>query len=341
MDPTTQGVVATEIDAGLLDGRSQQLGQDRVLHAFAAVLAFGLLDELGQRLIGRHLGGTHRDEKALAVDGLAVGGTGELLELTGNRTFPLAERELREHGDLRGQDAVYRPHQRRRIAGQTVGCRGFDEGFGFGNRPQELLREEHGMFGGRRSVRHAVGAGNQQSQEVIVDEGVLMLEFQVGRRFAIGLHVDGYDDERAGDFAAAAFDGHLAGDQAVPDIDALVLLGLDALPSLGQPGLSGQAGIGARGRAMQGRHAGDGRSNQAGFEPAAKGDLAGHVPQVTKVIADAHAPWLRAWSIRSRPHGGRRSLRSAGRSPSNWLRPPHAEPSRGYRGPPAPWFRPP
>ena len=60
-----------------------------------------------------------------------------------------------------------------------------------------------------RAIGHAVGARNQQRQKVIINESVFMLEFEVGRRLAIRLHIHRYDDERTGHFAAPPFNGHL------------------------------------------------------------------------------------------------------------------------------------
>ena len=90
-----------------------------------------------------------------------------------------------------------------------------------------------------RTIWDVVGAGNQKRQQVVVDEGVLMLEFEVGRSLTIRLHIHRHDDQRAGHFAAPSFNGHLTGDQAIADIDALVLLDFDTLTSLRQPGLPG------------------------------------------------------------------------------------------------------
>ena len=162
-----------------------------------------------------------------------------LLELRGCRTGSLTERELREHGNLRRQNAVNGAHQRSRITRQAVGRGGFDKGFSLRNRLKKFLGEKNGVLGRRRAIRHAVSARNQQRQQVVIDEGVLMLELKVVGRIAIRIHIHGHDDQRTGHFSAPSFDGHLARDESIADIDPLVLLGLDTLASLGQPGFPG------------------------------------------------------------------------------------------------------
>ena len=95
-------VITDQLGAGLLDRGGQQLGQYGVLDPFAAVHAFGLLDELGERLVGRDLRWADGNEEILAVDGLSAGRAGQLLQLTRRRAGTFTETELGQRRNLCG-----------------------------------------------------------------------------------------------------------------------------------------------------------------------------------------------------------------------------------------------
>ena len=246
VDGPPHRLIADQLFGSLLDRGGEQLGQHGILDPFAAVLALGLFNQLGQRLIGGDLRGADGDKEILAVDRLAVGRTREFLQLTGHRTGSFAETELGQHRNLGGQDTVDGLHQSYRIARKAVSRNCFDIGFGFGDRTEQFLREQNVMLRRSGAIRHVVSSRYQEGEQIVVDEGVLMFEFEVGRGIPFRVQVNRHDDEGACQFAAPSLDGHLTSDQTVAYVDALVLIDIDLQSGLCQPGIPGKAGIKSR-----------------------------------------------------------------------------------------------